>query len=103
MTRRTGKTARPAPHTARALPSTPAPVRTGERAAAPVTASCAHSTSGEVLFLRVSGGTAMTSFALRGGLMAMLLVVGLTDARAQELGTISFPTSGAAAAQPAFL
>jgi tetratricopeptide (TPR) repeat protein len=33
----------------------------------------------------------------------MLLVVGLTTARAQELGTISFPTSGAAAAQPAFL
>jgi tetratricopeptide (TPR) repeat protein len=45
----------------------------------------------------------MTSFALRGGLMAMLLVAGLAAPRAQELGTISFPTSGAAAAQPAFL
>ena len=45
----------------------------------------------------------MTSFARRGGLVAVLLVAGLTATRAQELGTISFPTSGAAAAQPAFL
>ena len=45
----------------------------------------------------------MTSVALRGVLAAVLLVVGFSTTRAQELGTISFPTSGAAAAQPAFL
>jgi tetratricopeptide (TPR) repeat protein len=45
----------------------------------------------------------MTSLARRGGLGAVLLAVGLAAAAAQELGTISFPTSGAAAAQPAFL
>ena len=45
----------------------------------------------------------MSSFILRGGLMATLLVAGLAQGTAQELGTISFPTSGAAAAQPAFL
>jgi tetratricopeptide (TPR) repeat protein len=45
----------------------------------------------------------MTSFALRGGLTGALLIVGLASGSAQELGTISFPTSGTAAAQPAFL
>ena len=45
----------------------------------------------------------MTSFAHRGGLAAVFLVAAAMAAHAQELGTISFPTSGAAAAQPAFL
>ena len=45
----------------------------------------------------------MTSYALRRGLAAAFVVMGLAPANAQELGTITFPTSGAAAAQPAFL
>jgi tetratricopeptide (TPR) repeat protein len=45
----------------------------------------------------------MRSFVLRGGLMVVCLAVGASSGAPQELGTISFPTSGAAAAQPAFL
>jgi hypothetical protein len=45
----------------------------------------------------------MSSFILRSGFVAAFLVAGLAQAGAQELGTISFPTSGAPAAQPAFL
>ena len=44
----------------------------------------------------------MRFHALRWGLTAAVLVVAQAGA-AQELGTIAFPTSGAAAAQPAFL
>jgi tetratricopeptide (TPR) repeat protein len=46
---------------------------------------------------------AMTTHALRSGIMAALLVVCLAPMGAQDLGTITFPTSGAPAAQPAFL
>ena len=45
----------------------------------------------------------MSSFILRSGFVAAFLVAGLAQAGSQELGTISFPTSGAPAAQPAFL
>ena len=45
----------------------------------------------------------MSSLILRSGFVAAFLVAGLAQAGAQELGTISFPTSGAPAAQPAFL
>jgi len=45
----------------------------------------------------------MTRFGIRSGFTAAILVIGLAAGRAQELGTIAFPTSGAAAAQPAFL
>jgi len=45
----------------------------------------------------------MTIYVRRIGLAAALLVMGLAYGSAQELGTISFATSGAAAAQPAFL
>jgi tetratricopeptide (TPR) repeat protein len=45
----------------------------------------------------------VTTFGFRGGFVAAFVVMGLAHASAQELGTISFPTSGAPAAQPAFL
>jgi tetratricopeptide (TPR) repeat protein len=45
----------------------------------------------------------MSMHVLRGGLTAAFLAIGIAAAGAQELGTITFPTSGAAAAQPAFL
>src|SRR5919109_5320507 len=45
----------------------------------------------------------MTIYVRRIGLTAALLVIALAYTSAQELGTIRFPTSGAAAAQPAFL
>jgi tetratricopeptide (TPR) repeat protein len=45
----------------------------------------------------------MRFHARRSGWTAAFLVLGWVLAGAQELGTITFPTSGAAAAQPAFL
>lgn len=45
----------------------------------------------------------MTMTSLPTGAVLVMLVTGFARGDAQELGTITFPTSGAAAAQPAFL